>query len=1496
MKKFLEERIESQKKLYEVDHLRMVSDYNGEKGLSKVYNGRQLFELIQNADDANADRILIELSEVNNTLTIANTGNAFSKEGFSSLMLANLSSKTKEQYIGNKGLGFRSVINWSDRIVITGNGLDVEFSEAIAKSVFEELFSEEKRGEILKNRNLSPDAVPAAFLAIPKIRVNKTNDWATQITLSYKPEFLDDIRKQLSSLQESNTEILLFLNHISEVKIKTSDSENLISRTIIGNKITIEGKEWEVHESSGLLPDNVKDEAKREKEHYNLKIATTEDFSSGPGKLFTFFPTKVDIDFPMVIHGTFDLNSSRNQLNDSEKNKYILGKLIELIVSTAQKISGSEVSWKPLKLLMYSKENRDLDDLDFYEGIDNATKNLEIFPCIDNKYRKLSEVAYLDDAFSTLLIETDNCDIFPNHLKPSPEINLYISRFSISNQIESFEEKVNQLSKKLLSQNIEYRVNLITILQKMNKEDYKYNLLLNDRGELIQSDNDVYTPTLSAGEMALPSFVKIDFLQKELFDRLIIAFDIKLKEKSRELQRKLKSITNIQSYEPAQVLTKIITATNKIIKNDPINSNFHISEMVEALYANYKVSSKTRIPTDTKIQLLAKDGTIVDAKNLHLSKGYPTGVLTELLFGKLYDPNQFLADPVDFGSNFESENKDELESFFIWLGVNIFVKYLTVSEKTNVSDKASDSIFMIRNGKPYIAFVYKKINQEKSAHKVELKCLAIDEGNLDKIFKSFTKEQLVMWLLSDPKINNRLDLDNEDEFKFSMPYDRVPFNQRLREKPSYVFYQLIKRKVFEEYLITDDASNNLINPFRFNYKDELFKQKGIPKPDIDSILLKLGAKEKFEDLPFPRVQSILKELPHKDPSGSQTQKIYKLVLDHYKKNKTPLGKGIKLFAKKDGTLGYFDQDEIYYSDAIKIHQKIMRGKALLNFPARSGARQVVNCFSINSLDGINISIPSYQGLSEVSLDFDNYFKDLKPYILTYRIAKMQQGKNEEASKLNKLSILLCSEVKCSIDGESYILEEYDYVQDGHRFLINIGNNRELDRLKSSSIFCDTFAEIITSAFQVNEHLEHFRNILKNSFDDTEHTIKNLIGHNVLADARKLLDISGACASFWNAIYSTQKKTCPPNINKDSFLKVQNDLEIQNIPIENINYECLTEPSSVAIIKDLFLKLNVDVPEFNSHAFHTLDLTAYHKNNIEDAFHSFSNKFIFSLWTSLNGAGIEEQKKFLNKISDYDKNFDWVESKLGSIKFELSIDYGKLVDEFLSSSFPNLKICESGDFDFFYLQNKEHINADDLDSLDIKLESLLYFEGGLGIVKSFLQSPIKTSSTDNPKEDHIPTKKIPESSFDTIPFSPETNSNVNKGPWKHSPKVDGLKKERGMSAERIVFNALVEKYTKQYVEHSSERDDSLGYDIKYSSDDGVSWNYVEVKRYSNNCFYMSKNEMLFAKKHKGKYEIYLVDSDDEIIPLNKDLDLSDELQFRIEENQYIVRFSIQYPKI
>ena len=119
-KEFIEnikrEFIEKHTKLQIAEELIFIN--NVEKTNVNDYHGREILELLQNADDAfqksinsnnkPSDELNVSIVYKNNVLSISNTGTFFDEDGIIAIIQSHNSPK-KGKYIGNKGTGFRSI-------------------------------------------------------------------------------------------------------------------------------------------------------------------------------------------------------------------------------------------------------------------------------------------------------------------------------------------------------------------------------------------------------------------------------------------------------------------------------------------------------------------------------------------------------------------------------------------------------------------------------------------------------------------------------------------------------------------------------------------------------------------------------------------------------------------------------------------------------------------------------------------------------------------------------------------------------------------------------------------------------------------------------------------------------------------------------------------------------------------------------------------------------------------------------------------------------------------------------------------------------------------------------------------------------------------------------------------------------------------------------------------------------------------------------------------
>lgn len=1432
----------------------MISAYNREIETEKEYNGRQLLELLQNADDENSNEVLINLDTHENLLQISNRGDnckPFSYEGIRSLMISNLSSKTTKKFIGNKGLGFRSIINWSEQITINSNNLDIIFSKQIVSKIYDELFDKKQHKQLVEERNLPLNIKPIPFLSIPNIEDNDNLQWTTTILIIFKDIFLQDIQKQLNELKE---EILLFLNSITRLTVIVDNNKIFdVKKEDLETKYTI-------YQKKEKLPIDLWDK-ENEEEYYDLKIALHNHLDNNIHELFAYFPTKIDIKFPFIIHGTFDLNSSRNQINDSQKNRFILKKLVELIVETAKIITQKEVSYKALEMLTYNYQDHILKELGFYSYIDYILEELEVFPCLDNTYRKKNNVIYIDE-LSIFVNNINKADIFPNLLIPN-NVKINLSKHLLSTSVTK--DKLNILSRSITD--IDQRVDLIYMFYHTFKHQNKLEFLIDKNMNLISLEDDVFTP--SKYEFSIPSYVNIKFMNKELFDKLILKFRIESNEKSRDLQRILKEITNIQSYEPAPVLQKIITSTNQELKNDNINKEYFIVEMVQSLYENFMLVEKTTIPIDTKVQLLNRNKTLTDAKNLYLSNSYPSGKMTEYLFKNIFSNNDFLANIQIY--KFQNEVIEDVEEFFLWLGVNKYTKFNKINSDSN-----------------YEKFIFTKIDKPLAYRDSSFEVKSIDR--FQEIMKSISIEKLIIWFLIDEKIYNHLDYNNDDVLKYSKAGESYySFRHIIYKKPSYILYQIVSSGIFNDFLVGNDKFNLIANTIQINYEDNQLKK--FNKSDIDSLLLKIGAVEKFEKLSIERVSNIVKELPFKSLEGRFAQLLYKLCIKHYEKNHKALiyKEDIKLFAKKGEFKHYFSLSDVFYNGNIKLPKRITDSKAILDYPRRQSTKNVISFFGINNLKSIEINV-IHQNVSEnLTQEFHKLLNKINEYILVYRIKDIEIDKvaNEELRKLKNLDIKLCNEVEYNIDDENFKLETNDYILNNSSYLIKINVNQSLQQMINTFEFQETFADIIGLVFDIQD-TEIFRQILKEDSKYIEKTIRNDIGSEELIRARELLGKSDEKVSFWSIIFSLINQDVV-NFNTPNLLEnIVEQLHIKT-DITQIDYNHLNSYEDCVFLMQLFTELNITIEDYNKmEPFYQIDFTEYHKVHLKQAFED--NYYLFQREIYSYCIQTNQEKYFNDFKAKYNHNNSYIQKESTDNKHAMNLNYSDKVKAFVSNNFDLIGISKTDiDFISIYEYNSSQCDIECLNGNNEYI-SLMYFENTLENIKNYYKIIADLENKDN-KDSDIFNKSLKPIVVSPL-SSPEHktfNHNDNKKPFKHNLQKESRQKEKGNRSEEDVYFSLIEEYGKNNVFRVSNDDDSLGYDIKYKNHDGI-WKYVEVKTYNGYQFNLTKNEKEFAQKHYGFYELFLV-SNQKIYKI-ENVDYTNDKKFILIENEYIVKYNIK----
>ena len=294
----VEELLEKRRDNYRREPERIQSDYTTERSTVGEYHGREILELLQNCIDAMPD-------------------NRIPSDGDTVIQ------------IGAKGLGFRSLLNWCERIMIYSADLSVAFGSQEATEFKDSLGLNQKV------------AVFSAPTPIEPIELNYT----THIVLKLKKSVVDDVKMQLMQIDERS---MVFLPKIEKLVIQTVTSTRSYQKLEIDDGVlvsaTINGVDkdylWRVFKQDRRTV-VFYDTDNEEKEYsYGISMVFCEDMENlSNNYLYSYFKIKVEFPIGWLCHANFELRSDRNDIIEHPLNKLILQELVSLIDESSEKIA-----------------------------------------------------------------------------------------------------------------------------------------------------------------------------------------------------------------------------------------------------------------------------------------------------------------------------------------------------------------------------------------------------------------------------------------------------------------------------------------------------------------------------------------------------------------------------------------------------------------------------------------------------------------------------------------------------------------------------------------------------------------------------------------------------------------------------------------------------------------------------------------------------------------------------------------------------------------------------------------------------------------------------------------------------------------------------------------------------------------------------------------------------------------------------------------------------
>lgn len=1116
---------------------RIRQDKKIELDMKQEYSGRELYEMIQNADDEGSPKIELVLTD-DNHFHIKNWGNRpFTEEGLLSIMRSFLSTKTKESYknvtvrpIGNKGLGFRSLLNWSDKITIHSNGVQCSFSEEIAKSEWKTIKDEGLRRGILTQNDVNdfererPNNLPLPILSIPRIDddditkqgcfdVNGTCTTDVEI-FCQSQSVVSDIDFKLSSLPCS---VLLFLRNIERVDIDNKGKKRVIKRIkaeVIDEgieKVTISDNDENICFAVCKYQSN--DRA------YEVGVAYPMTEFNYEHYLYSYFPTQVRLNVPAIYHGTFELNASRNHLVNSEHNKIVLKKLGEVAVKLSENLVNHNLlngdNWVPFNILNFTYADIDAALLSsLAESIKNNLERIKIFPLINSSFSSIESTIRLGDKLADWLLEAKP-EIYKNtslnnHLIAITQeifsLDRYLSKYvldKINIRLGDVADSIQTIANNKLS--LEERVGFIDAIADCSVNSISISILIDAKGEIIDvnKDNPAYVLSMS-GNTVLPKCLSIKSVDSELINKLQENWHL---QNIRQVTEKLQKITSVINGDHTAIRKKIEAWSAK---------EMDYEGMCEVLKWEFEHPTKDATAFTSELHLINRLGNPRKACSLLLEE--PT--FSRDLFTKIDDKWLLLGSLSEWKEILGAKTEEETLHFLyhnIGVSQRVPTDHVYFGNKSAYLDEVRDN-----NSKSQIDNYYcNNFDQYNQISKTYNYSYVPDVEFLSK----YSLSEALGLILKDKRVLSDIMNNSISLFYRSIKLETVRY--------SYSAYILRAMPQFLPLQTSVIQSTNFGCGVNYNYLENTLFLDRITQ--INPLLVTLGAQKNIGSLSLEQLYKLLSQKV--DPYG--IQKRYKELREAIRNNNEDelLLPKIRdkylthVWARLQGNLEWKPVEEVYYWDNDQLPQVILSTLPKLEIGNRVGEDSVSKIFGVKLAKNIAISFNNYINNENLLREMKKYLSERIKYFLAFRI-----GDDIKDIKLIRQSISslksLCNNLHIYTSAQYDFNRELHYMKEGD-VLTSFENGGMHFHICSSyyncinaisdPVFSENLNEAVCMALKVtsNTMANYFRNIITHDTHYIEYIIKKDVSPEVWTLTLKSLGISEYEQNFWKSYSDSQ---------------------------------------------------------------------------------------------------------------------------------------------------------------------------------------------------------------------------------------------------------------------------------------------------------------------------------------------------------------------------------------
>ena len=204
---------------------------------------------------------------------------------------------------------------------------------------------------------------------------------------------------------------MLFLNNIKKIEI--DDPVFGFSKTVVATSFNIDNRIRKYDISTSAQGRNATSKSYYVLSHsdtlddyrYEVSVAYCPESKESGNYVYSFFPTKMRLSLPCIVHATFDLNSSRNALKqNSWENAKLMEVLADVIMEFSSWIAQKKellglFDWDASSLLLLNGNDRN-DYPILSARIEDQFSHLRVIPTVGNQYKSWDETEFYGSRFS----------------------------------------------------------------------------------------------------------------------------------------------------------------------------------------------------------------------------------------------------------------------------------------------------------------------------------------------------------------------------------------------------------------------------------------------------------------------------------------------------------------------------------------------------------------------------------------------------------------------------------------------------------------------------------------------------------------------------------------------------------------------------------------------------------------------------------------------------------------------------------------------------------------------------------------------------------------------------------------------------------------------------------------------------------------------------------------------------------------------------------------